>query len=743
MTFPTTIAVDTETTLILPVAWSPGRLTRLAPYTVPDLVCGSLYSPDFTVAAGALTRVPFLDHLEAFLVPGLTGIHLVFHNAAFDIPVILKARPSLRPSILSAVENGWVHDTMLLEPLLQIARGATTIGAAKIVYFPRLSDLALRRAGLHLSKDDDIRLTFGQFLCPTCMTERGGPSPCTPSHNCPPIPPEHLAYASEDARATYEVFKAQWREYESLKGLPSDYPIYEDVDRFGPLTERIQIQGSLAFAWLEQFPVRVDVPAVKALHEHLSGQITLMEDALVSFKWANRKRPPRTPKGTPPTVFASSHKTIRVALEKFCSTIGTLPPRSPTGLVSMEYDYWSGILPKITRELHQAPALATTPEDRLAVWHRWSRIKRHLTNYVFPYLMGERHYPRYSVLGARSGRTACSRPNVQQIPKRKDGIRGLFIPEDGWLLVEADYVQAELVALAQVYHLLYGSSNLGTDITAGQDVHVSTARRVRSDYDTLGPADQKLLRTAAKAFNFGLPGGLGSKTLQSFAKKSFGVDLSVDESRHLRECILEADPALARYLQLGQDIPSKLRAAAQNLHLPLNDLYRTFDGYQKYDRDGAQAGDPNPARCFAHLRLWACGRFEPKGFDPPPGFDPEQDLFRTTTRTPTGRVRGRSTYTASHNTPFQGLVADAGKIACWNLYKRWHPDCGWAPVAFIHDAFLLQARSDLATTLPRLLTDCMVGAFSEVCPALPGKVECTEPLPRWGKNTNPFGEEIQ
>ena len=63
-------------------------------------------------------------------------------------------------------------------------------------------------------------------------------------------------------------------------------------------------------------------------------------------------------------------------------------------------------------------------------------------------------------------------------------------------------------------------------------------------------ADKKDLRQRAKAINFGFSGGLGSKTLVSCAKQSYGVDLSEAEATKFRTVLTEqVYPELKIYLR--------------------------------------------------------------------------------------------------------------------------------------------------------------------------------------------------
>lgn len=79
--------------------------------------------------------------------------------------------------------------------------------------------------------------------------------------------------------------------------------------------------------------------------------------------------------------------------------------------------------------------------------------------------------PNFKLHGTVTGRLACEKPNLQQIPKSSakewnGHLKAAFIPKDGYILVEADYSQLEL-RLATAYareHSLMQTFNEGRDI---------------------------------------------------------------------------------------------------------------------------------------------------------------------------------------------------------------------------------------------------------------------------------------
>lgn len=108
-----------------------------------------------------------------------------------------------------------------------------------------------------------------------------------------------------------------------------------------------------------------------------------------------------------------------------------------------------------------------------------------------------------------TGRISSTEPNLQNIPIRTEvgrEIRQAFIPEEGFLFVDADYSQIELRVLAHIT----GDEMLKKAFTEGLDIHALTASQVFKV-----PIDQVTsdMRRSAKAVNFGIIYGIGDFSL--------------------------------------------------------------------------------------------------------------------------------------------------------------------------------------------------------------------------------------
>lgn len=105
-----------------------------------------------------------------------------------------------------------------------------------------------------------------------------------------------------------------------------------------------------------------------------------------------------------------------------------------------------------------------------------------------------------------TGRISSTEPNLQNIPVRMElgrEIRKVFVPEEGYVFVDADYSQIELRILAH----MSGDERLIGAYRDAQDIHAITASEVfHIPLDEVTP----LQRRNAKAVNFGIVYGISA-----------------------------------------------------------------------------------------------------------------------------------------------------------------------------------------------------------------------------------------
>ncbi|MBP1626906.1 MAG: polymerase [Holophagaceae bacterium] len=150
-----------------------------------------------------------------------------------------------------------------------------------------------------------------------------------------------------------------------------------------------------------------------------------------------------------------------------------------------------------------------------------------------------RLHTRLHQAAVATGRLASSDPNLQNIPVRTPegrAIRGAFVPESGWVLLDADYSQIELRVVAALAQdpVLLGA------FASGEDIHRRTASEVMGIPMAEVTPDQ---RSAAKAVNFGLLYGQGAFALAG----SLGISLK--EAKAFIDRYFERMPKVAHWIE--------------------------------------------------------------------------------------------------------------------------------------------------------------------------------------------------
>ncbi len=138
-----------------------------------------------------------------------------------------------------------------------------------------------------------------------------------------------------------------------------------------------------------------------------------------------------------------------------------------------------------------------------------------------------------------TGRISSTEPNLQNIPMRTDEgreIRRMFVASSpDKVLIDADYSQIELRILAH----MSGDETMAEAFTSGEDIHASTASRVFGvPKDEITP----LLRSRAKAVNFGIVYGMGEYSL------SQDLHIPVKEAKAYIESYFEKYASIKNYL---------------------------------------------------------------------------------------------------------------------------------------------------------------------------------------------------
>lgn len=133
-----------------------------------------------------------------------------------------------------------------------------------------------------------------------------------------------------------------------------------------------------------------------------------------------------------------------------------------------------------------------------------------------------RIHTSFNPVGSSTGRLSSSDPNLQNIPvktARGRRIREAFIPEEGFMLLSADYSQIELRLLAH----FSGDECLTEAFVNGSDIHNRTACEIFGVSEDLVTPD---MRRLSKNINFGIIYGISAFGLA----KQLGTSVSIAKS---------------------------------------------------------------------------------------------------------------------------------------------------------------------------------------------------------------------
>ena len=533
------------------------------------------------------------DRVRAFL-EFHSGSALVAHNFPFDTGVIHKETESTM--LFDWYDKDLIYDTGVLFRLLQLA----VTGQVPFRY--NLQFLAEKFLNVVIEKDER-RENFAQFI----------------SIPVEEIPQEYLEYGAIDVIATFQL-------YHKLR----DY--IEKHDKYNTcLSQHIQVKGDLALNAIYKNGIGFDLKQrdewleIKDLElSHLSQRLAdwglirgvagykeryrhIIEDILqlpVVYRYKK--------------LLCMSHKDKWLYAESGNVEIKGRNVRVEEG-----------------QETHGTPSISSQREDLesyidqqfVADFLEFQSIEK-ATSFVRDIESSIVH-PRYSLL-KNTGRTSCSKPNFQQLPKM-GGIREMFKAQEGNTFIITDYSAVELATLSQVLYKQYGESVMRDKINDGIDLHKYYGTTY---YNKSIDKITKEERQTCKAPNFGFPGGLGAKTFIQFSK-GYGLNLTETEARAMKNSWFDAFPETREYMR------------------------------------------------------------DEKGF-----------VF-----TLTGRKRGRTTYCAEKNTPFQGLASDGAKIALYNLVRQ-----GFKVVGFVHDEIITEVANKEAPRLLKVQEQTMIDGMKQVCP---------------------------
>lgn len=371
---------------------------------------------------------------------------LVFHNAAFDLKVLTQHTGF---DFHAQIMKDKILDTAILYRLVSLAdRGLEAFRYS-------LDHCVKQMYQVELPKDDDIRLTFGQYLANNNSVDYDE------------ISKAHLEYAGLDPVATMKVYEKIQKKI--TKEIPTS-------NRCG---HQIHLMGDIALDRIRNYGIGVDLEYVNNLRAGWDGQMDAIGKVLASYGLV------RGLKG-----FQSKYEEIMEFLEI------DLPKSPKTGKLSMKAE-------------DLAPHRQQPFVDALLSFLELEKLKAFLNE-----LTASRVYPRYGSI-KKTGRTSCSKPNIQNPPK-KGGVREAFVPKPGHKFIDIDYSSIELYALAQTLKNFFGHSVLFDKLSRGEDVHIYAASQIFDKTEAEVTPEE---RQIAKICNYGLAANMSPETFQKHMAK--------------------------------------------------------------------------------------------------------------------------------------------------------------------------------------------------------------------------------
>lgn len=611
----------------------------------------------FAWREGDKVRTELLSHKEGarevmeLLGRAISGkLTLALQNGPYDFAVLAAEYPEALPLIFDAHEAGAIHDTMAAEWLNDCAVGLLRmeLDEESGEWKSRKSYGLENLARLHLfwpPYKDEWRMRYAELRD---VAIKDYPEPAR-------------VYPQKDAEATLLVAEHQ-REFA------------EQVNPHDPLQAnlahvcRTYLALHLVSIWGQEIdPDRVGLLNGCVAEWSASFVPALEESGLVVRTLRGKNAGKLTKKKAPLLRLVVADAMARGLLDPFegvekiiASAEKYMPPEMLT----------KGGTSGVKQVSAAASVLEDCDDPRLAAMASFVSAEKIRSSFGRP-LASFGAGPAHSRYGfAETGRTTCSGGpkrnrsglNVQQLIREMPpeltalmleqlgeaiDVRSCFTSRAGTVMSSTDYSSLEMCSFAQVLIYTGGYSTLGDALNADVDPHLKLAAEqwIRQPY-----AEAKMLldsgdefaadmRQLAKVPNFGLPGGLGGKTMVRYAKANYG-------GKFVRKFFGET--------------PEKQIRAGYRIK---EDWLRTWPEARDYfDRMGELVGEGGA----------------------------------TIVQFTSDRVHGGCGYTDACNAYFQGLAADGATDAAWRIVRECYDArlktalFGSRVLAFIHDEYIAE-----------------------------------------------------
>lgn len=300
--------------------------------------------------------------------------------------------------------------------------------------------------------------------------------------------------------------------YEAYTAYASWEPLSQQLKEkeMWNLLEQIEIPLAFTLFEMEQNGVRVEAEALKQYGDALTGKIAQLEQQI--YQQTQEEFNINSPKQLGLILF-----------EKLGLPHGK---KTKTG-----YSTSAEVLEKLAPDY-------TVVSDILE-YRQLTKLKSTYANGLAVYIQEDgRIHGKFNQTITATGRISSTEPNLQNIPIRMELgrlIRKVFVPEEGFVFVDADYSQIELRILAHCS----GDEQLIEAYREAKDIHRITASQVfHIPFDEV----TDLQRRNAKAVNFGIVYGISSFGL------SQDLSISRKEAAQYIEHYFQTYPGIKKFL---------------------------------------------------------------------------------------------------------------------------------------------------------------------------------------------------
>jgi DNA polymerase-1 len=280
-------------------------------------------------------------------------------------------------------------------------------------------------------------------------------------------------------------------------------------------------------------------------------------------------------------------------------------------------------------------------------------------------------------LGAATGRTTSTKPNIQNLPREAE-VRACFDAPEGYCIITLDFNGCELRLLAE----MSGEKVLIAAFNAGWDVHSCGAEIIfgeewknaaepgckyyEKDHQKCSCKTHKKLRDQVKALNFGIMYGKGP---YSFAQE---LGITKDEAEKILAKWKRAFPRATKFLEESGN-SAKTNMECRTLSGRRRAWVRpTWDDAKKYVQESL-----------------------------PEGVCATSDQIRKKYGSMFSSIEREG-----KNGPIQGSNACIAKIAMYYIWQGIRK-FGAFQVNFVHDENVIQCPVDTAVACKELVLDCM------------------------------------